>query len=265
MTRSIASFKSDLERLYRLGYRPISMKEYLDNRINVPIGKSPCILTFDDSRGSQFRMRSDDSVDPNCAIGIMQAFAKRYPDFPVKATFFVLPTRVFDQPDKKAEKIDALLKMGCEIGNHTVKHPNLRRLSDARVQEEIAMNIKMVQELVPGTPIETLALPMGVLPKNKKLLAAGEANGFQYTNRAALLAGANPAYSPVSVKFDTWRIPRILAYDVPMGISYWLDELKMQPGMRYISDGDPMTVTVPRLKEKMVNPSRLAGAQLRTY
>src|SRR5689334_1757587 len=50
MMRSIPNFRHDLERLYKEGYRPISMKEYLDNRIDLPAGMSPVLLTFDDAR-----------------------------------------------------------------------------------------------------------------------------------------------------------------------------------------------------------------------
>jgi len=52
------------------------------------------VLTFDDSSPGQFRYLAQNgstSVDPDCAVGILEAFARRHPDFGLAATFFVLP------------------------------------------------------------------------------------------------------------------------------------------------------------------------------
>ena len=88
--RSPQAFRHDLERLYAENYRPISLRDYVDNRIDVPAGMSPVVLTFDDARESQFRYLPDGRLDPDCAIAILQEFARAHPDFPVKATFFAL-------------------------------------------------------------------------------------------------------------------------------------------------------------------------------
>src|ERR1051326_774702 len=72
MHRSITNFRRDLNRLYTEGYRPISMKEYLDNRIDLPVGLSPVLLTFDDARQSQFSYLPNGKLDPQCAVAILQ-------------------------------------------------------------------------------------------------------------------------------------------------------------------------------------------------
>ncbi|HZO89231.1 MAG TPA: polysaccharide deacetylase family protein [Chthonomonadaceae bacterium] len=263
--RSAAGFRRDLERLYKEGYRPVALQEYLANRIALPPGKSPVILTFDDARESQFRYRPDGRLDPNCAVGILEAFQKAHPDFRARATFYVLPDSAFGQPKFAARKMQELLAMGFEIGNHTVSHTPLKQLSDERVQAELAGCVAKVQKMAPQAKVESVALPDGIAPRNRALLASGAYQGQRYINRAALLVGSNPAPSPVSPRFDPMRLPRIQAIEGPMGITYWLDDLKRHPERRYVSDGDPNTVTVPRAQADNVDKAKLHGATLRVY
>jgi hypothetical protein len=60
-----------------------------------------------------------------------------------------------------------------------------------------------------------------------------------------VLVGANPSPSPFSRDFDSVKIPRIRAAgrSEENFITYWLD--KLEAGGRYVSDGDPDTITVP--------------------
>ncbi len=265
LVRTVADFKKDLERLYALGYYPITMKEYLDNRIAAPLGKAPVILSFDDARGSQFQYAPDGSVDPNCAVGILLNFAKAHPDFPARGIFYVLPNRGFSPGGDPQKKFADLLKMGFEIGNHTVKHPHLNRLSDEAVKQELAGCVRLTKALVPEVTMDSVALPMGIAPKNRALLASGEAEGTKYANRAVLLAGAGPAPAPISPKYNPMRLPRVMTVDKPFGIGFWLDHIKAGTPARYISDGDPNTITVPKYRQSLVVSAKLAGAKLRTY
>ncbi len=265
MVRSVDNFKHDLQRLYEEGYRPVLLRDLLDNKIDLPIGMAPVVFTFDDARASQFRYLSDGSIDPTCAIGMWQEFAKTHPDFPVKATFYVLPDSGFGPAEFAGKKLKALLAMGCEIGNHTVKHLALSRLSDDVVQEELAMCVAKIEKLAPGTKVDTVALPMGISPKNKKLLASGSWHGMTYSNRAVLLVGANPAPAPISKRFNPMRLPRIQGGEMDSGSTFWLDRIKNGDQGRYISDGDPNTVTIPSSLESKTDKSHLNGATLRVY
>lgn len=264
--RTPEKFRQDLKRLYDEGYRPISLSDYLNNRIALPYGQSPVILTFDDALPSQFTYLPDGSIDPNCAVGILQTFHKEHPDFAVRATFYVLPTAPgFGPKDQTAKKLQALLAMGCEIGNHTLSHPKLNRLSDKEVQEEIAGCAAEIKKLVPGATVDTLALPMGIAPRNKSLSVQGNFKGTRYHNRAVMLVGAEPARAPIAKRFNPMKIPRIQALEGPSGSTFWLDRLKAKSSGRYISDGDPEITTVPKNLEAKIDPKKLNGAQLRTY
>ena len=61
------------------------------------------------------------------------------------------------------------------------------------------------------------------------------------------------------------RLPRIQATEGPNGITWWLDILRRHSERRYVSDGDPNTVTVPRNRASAVDKSHLNGARLRLY
>lgn len=263
--RTPDQFRHDLARLYKEGYRPVSMSEYLQNRIDLPYGFSPVILTFDDADASQFQYRPDGSVDPNCAVGILQAFHTQHPDFALKGTFFVLPESAFGKPADRAKKLEALLKMGFEIGNHTITHTALSHESDQKVQWELATNVKDIRAMAPDANVDILALPYGIAPRNKTLEANGQYGGVRYHNVAVFLVGANPAPSVIAKRFNPMKVPRIQAVEGVCGITYWLDQLKEHPAERYVSDGDASITTVPAVLLPRIDKSRLNGATLRTY
>ena len=228
-------------------------------------------MTFDDSSKTQFSYNSDGSLNPDCAYGILKSFHDAHPDFEMRGVFFVNasvsgnPSPVFGDQSTAAKKVGELLAAGMEIGNHTVNHPNLHRLSDTFVQKELADCVAGIHALAPNAVVDTLALPFGAWPKNKKLAEAGESGGVSYQNRAVLLVGANPAPAPGSVKFKPLRLPRIQAYPGVLGSDYWLGEFRKHPNRRYVSDGVATTVSVPKVDEQKIDPAKLGTAKLRTY
>ena len=265
MDRSPKAFRHDLERLWREGYCPVSLHEYLDNRIDLPLGKSPVIFTFDDSRESQLSLLDDGTIDPACAVGIMQTFHAAHPDFALKATFYVIPHAMFGPASQTAQKLRLLQELGFEIGNHTLTHPTLSKLSDANVQKEFAGCLTLTRNFDPTVTMDTVALPKGVFPRNRSLLALGHDHAQKYAHRAVLLGGYCPAQSPVSPRYDPMRLPRVVAHEGHMGITYWLDTLKQHPERRYVSDGDTKTLTIPKTAASRVDTRKLREAKLRVY
>ncbi len=267
LCRAPDAFRRDLARLYAENYRPISLRQYLDNKINVPAGMTPVVLTFDDARDSQFQYLSSGTLDPDCAVGILQEFARAHPDFPIKATFFVLTEWGFGQKKLLAQKLAALQAMGCDLQNHTFNHNYFGRMGDDAIIREIANGKASIERLAPRANVDMLALPGGEHPrsKNNAILASGEYNGVRYHNRAVFDAWGGPAPSPVNVKFNPQRIPRIEPIEDSDGLTRWLDSLKAHPKRRYVSDGDPDTVSVPRAQATTVDKARLQGGVLRVY
>ena len=222
--RSVDKFKQDLKRFYNMGFRPVLLTDYLNNNMNLPPGASPIVFTFDDSDVSQFRMLENSSIDPDSAIGIWQEFTKQHPDFPIKATFYILPPTPWGQPKWLEEKLKLLKQWGCELGTHTYTHTNLSKLTDEQVKEELAKSMDYITEK--GFNVNSLALPYGIFPKNPNLLKSFIYEGKTYTLESTLMVGAGPAPPPNSGKLNPFRLPRIQAIDEPYGITFWLDKIE---------------------------------------
>ncbi len=223
--RSISRYKADFERLYSLGFRPVTLESYLSNSMDLAPGASPVIYTFDDSHPSQFQLRDDGSLDPDCALGIWSDFAQKHPDYPVRATFYILPdSGPWGQRGLVDKKFALLKAWGCEVGSHTMSHPQLSKLSDEAVKSELSRAIDYIEGK--GFKAKSIALPYGISPKNKSLLNGFEMNGKHYGHTSALLVGSNPAPAPSSPKLNRMRLPRIQSIEGDYGITYWLDRVE---------------------------------------
>ena len=240
-TRTPENFRKDLQRLYEKGYQLIRMDDFLENRISVGKGKTPLILTFDDSSPGQLRFLPDGKggyrVDPDCAVGILESFYAKHPDFGLAAIFFVLPAadppnKLFNQPEYAQEKLRYLVRKGFEIGNHTLWHATLSKQSSEGVRRQLALAVKAIQEAVPGYQVKALSLPMGIYPKDMSLLLNGSYEGITYRNKGVMMVTGGPAVPPSHKSFDPLRIPRIQA--VERELNYWLRYFDEHPDERYV-------------------------------
>jgi len=251
-TRTPDNFRRDLQRLWERGYRLLSLNDYLDGRVNLPKGTTPVILTFDDSSPGQFRYlekNGDSVVDPDSAVGILEQFEKDHPGFGRAATFFVLPgasppNRLFNQPELVGKKLAYLKSRGFEIGNHTLWHANLAKYDETTVRKQLLEAQEWVQKHLPGYRFRTLALPMGAYPKELGWAISGGVNGSTYRHDAILMVAGGAALSPHARGLDPYHLPRIQATEAELG--YWISHFDKRSEERYVSDGDPATVTVPR-------------------
>src|SRR5205823_5715193 len=177
-------------------------------------------------------------------------FAATHKGFPATATFFV-PRNVFEGNGRsKAATLRWLVEHGYELGNHTKDHIPLNTLGPTGVQRQLVLGNRVLTDLLPGYRPQTMALPGGDLPHPSALAVSGTWNGLSYRFAGVFLAGAEPAPSPFSTSWDPAAIPRIRtnpnwdgSHDFTAGM--WLDELEQDPGLRYVSDGDPETITFP--------------------
>lgn len=251
--RTPQQFRADLERLAKDGYVPITAAELVTGRIDIPAGRHPVVLTFDDSSPSQLAMDELGQVKPDTAVAILQDVARNNPGFRPVATFFV--TRdMFGKttPEEKSQMLLWLKQNGFDIGNHTRDHLNLLGKSQKQVMGEIAAGQRLVTDLEGAAPI-TLALPYGNQPRKKEWAATGKSGPTSYKHAGVFLAGYTPAAAPFNKNFDPLGIPRIRAMDKKGDCSQfcstaWLDWLKSNPDQRYTSDGDPQTVAFPKFK-----------------
>ena len=250
--RTPQNFRRDLERLRAGGYRLVGLTDYVAGRINLPPGVTPVIFTFDDSSPGQLRFIERNGkveVDPMSAVGILEAFAREHPEFGVNATFYVLPGakqphKLFGQPEYEQAKLQYLVKRGFEIGNHTLWHATLSKYPEATVRQQLARAQEWIDRLVPGYRLRTLALPMGAYPSQIEWAIRGSVNGTAYENEAILMVSGGAAASPFHRRFDPYHLPRIQATEAEL--QGWFKYFEKNPGERYVSDGDPATVRIPK-------------------
>lgn len=259
-TRERGQFRKDLEMLYARGYRPVNMKDVLDKKIDLPRGLSPIVFVFDDASPPQFKYIETNGqleVDPNSTVGILLDFNKKHPDWQNKAVFCVLSGAAAGRSffgDKGIEgqksewrfkKIKFLADNGFEICNHTLWHAQLSKYPDAFVQQQIAQLQMAVDSAVPGYEIRTLALPLGLWPKNKELAHKGSwtdpksGKTITYDYDAVLEVAGGAARSPYDPQFNGHALPRVQVNGKEMEQTLdMLDRTKT----RYVSDGNPNTV-----------------------
>jgi Polysaccharide deacetylase len=264
--RERGHFRRDLEQIYARGYRPVTISQILDRKIDLPRGLSPIVFVFDDASPSQFSYIEQNGkleIDSQSGLGIWLDFRKTHPDWANRAVFCMLPGAAAGRSffgDKGIEgqktewrfpKVRYLHDQGFELCNHTLWHANLGKYSDAVVQEQIARGQMAIDSAVPGYKVRTFALPLGVWPKNRALAKSGSWTDpkskqvIRYNNEAILEVSGGPTRSPYDPQFNPLSITRIEA--VGNDPVRTLDQMD-KSGNRYVSDGDPSTVAKPPAK-----------------
>ncbi|EDM34720.1 hypothetical protein PBAL39_14224 [Pedobacter sp. BAL39] len=259
--RTPENFRRDLNMLYDHNFYPVSVKDLATGKLNVPAGMTPFVMTFDDSSAGQFRYLDKNGkleIDPDCALGIMEDFKKRHPDFPITASFYVLPAikptlRLFAQPDYQKQKLEWLIKNGYEVGSHGWFHVPLNKLDDAGVQKHLAMFVKEIRNFIPGYEAESFALPLGMHAKNRALESKGSFEGTSYNHKAVFLVGSVASVSPYSKDFNPLAIQRVQAGDTPTGPEAFMKQ-QDKHGNRFISDGDPKKISAPATAKDQLKP-----------
>ncbi|MCW2543967.1 MAG: polysaccharide deacetylase [Frankiales bacterium] len=248
-----AQFRAELVSLYRAGYRTITAGDLVSGRIGVAAGRSPMVLTFDDSTVSQYGELPGGGVDPRTAVGILLDVAGRYGEPHPVATFYV-NAAPFAGKDRY---LASLTRLGMELGDHTASHANLRLLDNAGVQRELAQGLAVITKAVPGARVTTMALPFGAHPHDRALAARGA--GYRFAG--VFLVGAGPARSPYSAGFDALDVPRIRSGlksgDQAFTSTYWLPRLQKT---RFISDGDADAISFPKAEAALLDPRLKARA-----
>ncbi len=244
-----AEFRAELQRLWSEGYYPVRAIDLVTGHLDVPKGKTPVVLTFDDSTKEQFSYLPDGRINPETAIGIMLDFAATHPGFELAGTFY--PNREpFAGVPEGPQMLRWLAEHGFELGNHTKDHLPLNGMDAESVQRELVLGKRVITDAVSGAQVRTLSLPLGAMPDPPSLAVSGRWGGGSYRHEGIFLAGAEPAPSPFSTKWEPTAIPRIRTTHTWNGTrdfttGYWLDLLERNLELRYVSDGDPRAITFP--------------------
>ncbi len=251
-SRTPENFRKDLQELYDRDYVLVALNDYLTGNMELPAGKSPAVLTFDDSTPGHFRLLEQEDgttvPDPDCAAGILMDFAEKHPGFGHTATFFV-NAEPFGQPQYWQKKLQLLNQWGFEIGNHTFGHQNLAGLSPEQIAEQIASLQTHLQQALPGYQPKSFAIVQDGLPEPLSLGLSGTSNGVQYNHNGILWWAWSAARSPFHKDFDSARVERIQVF-TDNGRSSLVNWLERISATRYVSDGRKDTVAAPEGWEK---------------
>lgn len=250
---SLETFRAQLQELSDRGYRPISVEEFVSGTFPIPAGTSPVLLTFDDSYREHFFFGPDGKTpDPDSVVGILEAMEEEDPSWRARATFayyWPVPFRDTDREVIEA-KFHYLVENDFDLSNHTYHHDNLRELSDEEVVSNLARAEMELAEIVGDAyEIRSITLTQGIWPQNKQLAMTGTFEGFTYEHDIALEVGFMPTRSPHHVEYDPMSVQRVQAY-LPE-YEKWIAWLDAEPGRRFVSDGDPATVTYPASFEEV--------------
>lgn len=262
--RTYEAFISDLEFYYQSGYRMISLIDYVNGVIDCELGKSPIVLTFDDGLTNSLKvlgLNEDGSliIDPHSAVGILESFKAKYPDYNVTATFFI-NGGLFKQTAYNDKIIAWLINHGYDIGNHTYSHADLTKTTEEETIKEIGRMYKLLETKTKDY-VPIVALPYGTpyssTHVNFKHILSGTYDGFNYQTLSTLRVGWESDYSPFSTSFNPNFIKRIRAYDNngnDFDIAY---NFKFLESRRFISDGNAKTITIKKGNEAKVNTTNL--------
>lgn len=268
--RTAEAFRKDLEMYYEKGYEMIPLKDYVNGIIDVSLGKSPLILTFDDGLENNIKVTGVDEegniqIDPNSAVGILEEFKQKHKDAKVTATFFV-NGGLFNQKEYNEKILNWLVDHGYDVGNHSYTHPDFKTISEEKAIQEIGSVYALLEQTIPGKYVSIVALPFGSpyvkTHKNFNHIIEGTYEGKNYQTISTLRVGWESEVSPFDTTFDPLFLKRIRAYDnngKDFDITYNFNYLEKT---KYISDGNKDNVVVPKGKESQINTKNL---QLITY
>jgi peptidoglycan/xylan/chitin deacetylase (PgdA/CDA1 family) len=123
-------------------------------------------------------------------------------EYDIPWTLFVATGFVDDQSDwhqshvLRWNEIDDLLKMGVEIGSHSVSHPDFARIAESRVVDELERSKATIASRL-GLQVECFAIPFGQ-----------SNNWTPFAQEAALRAGYKLIYAQAENTRPAGTIPR---------------------------------------------------------
>ena len=263
LNRKPQNMKADLEFFYKHDFVLVPLLSLVNGEIDIAFGKSPLVITFDDSSFGQFHWSKKGTIDPSSGIGIIEEFKKQHPDFGGTATFFVTPCQgypnnLFGEPEHTKEKLNQLLDLRYEIANHTCNHPNFQDNPEL-VEKEIALSLLKIRDYLPEFEYAGIATPFGGFPKDKTQMQKLIFGEFRFEKEKKTIFYKNKyiadysnrfSLSPFHKKFNPFRIRRLHWHEK----AFQKFKLKLESGAvdLYVSDGSVETITIPRHKQNEI-------------
>lgn len=242
--------RGELTWLFENGYSPVTTVDLARGSFDIPAGRTPVVLTFDDSTREQAWLDDDGELAEESAAGILIDVAAEYDDVDPVASFYVITSSLFGGTADGPDILTELHTQGMEIGSHTHEHSNLGLLDDEGVIAELAEATSRIQAIIPDAEVATLSLPFGANPEHRELLEGDPQLGYEFDG--VLLVGSGPAHSPYADQFEGLAIPRVRSSpswtggDADWGSRFWLEQMdSSETYRRFVSDGDASRISFP--------------------
>lgn len=206
-------FATQMTWLKRMGYRPISLEQFLvAHRDRRPVPAGSVVITFDDGYADNYTH----------AFPVLQQ-----QDIP--ATIFLVTGHIglengWDEQRQLAGRplmcwaqIHEMMQEGVQFGAHTCTHPALTTISENRAEEEIALSRKQLEEGL-GVLVDLFAYPYGEYDPSIQAMVQNAGFAAGCTVDAGLNTLMTPAFSLRRTEIrgtDSW--PRFL-------LSLWMGD-----------------------------------------
>lgn len=175
-------FRQQLAYLKEEGYHTVKLQDVLEHwQNNKPLPEKPIVLSFDDGYRSMY----------TTAYPILK-------DFDYQGVFFLYNSKIDTDSGLSKEMVEEMVAGGMEIGSHTLSHPDMTKISAAKLKKELEDSQRLLSELV-GSPVLTLAYPAGRY--NEKVIKATEEAGY--------LAAVTTEYGSASINQNPLRLKRV--------------------------------------------------------
>jgi len=211
--------RSYLEHLRDHGYQLVTIKELSENQLQdgrpLDAAQKYAVLTFDDGKIGNFRYLDDGTIDPNCAVGILEQFKRENPAFRVTASFFVCTEDTpeenihpaFGQAGRETEKLNFLIDNHYEVGSHGSRHVKMANLNSIELNANFTDFERQMNEWIGEDRrrehITSLCYPYGSIPcaAVQSIVRNTRGGHFERTVKVVPFGKAN--------RNDRWNIPRI--------------------------------------------------------
>ena len=171
-----AELRAELEHLWSRGYAPVYASDFADGKIDLAAGKSPVVLTFDDSTSSSSswpRTGSPSAAPPSRSS---RSSPEPIPTSSRRRRSSCSASPSVGRPARPSTSAGSP-EHGFELGNHSHDHTPLATISDTEVQRQLVAGARVILDAVPGYRIKTLALPLGSMPRRAELAVRGRSGG----------------------------------------------------------------------------------------
>ena len=153
------------ERPDALSEKTIAMPDELAERAPVPsfyYKEKPAATYYQGStKEKKIALTFDDGPDSTYTKQVLDILKQHQ----VPATFFVIGNQVHRHPDVMKRIVDE----GHVVANHTWSHPNLMKVSDTKVRQEITKTYQAVEK-VTGKKMAMLRPPYGAVKGKEKVI-----------------------------------------------------------------------------------------------